>query len=255
MESPRHTTTFSLNAPFPANVLPLSDSKFHCLGPTKIGNVEFNGRHPDDGGSTWLMQHFDLYWPHSVLSKLESMAAKFFSNQDCSGTLINVVGSLWLPRLPTFKLISRSRSLPMSTFVLRLLNANRSWNLDLVRNEFGSLDTECILQVSTRSAPKSDRVIWHVGKKGTFSISSIYKLVAERAEEASSSSIGTCSGTAGNWFFISKAKVPPKVLMFAWRCCKNALPSYSKLLSRGIRLDGNCLCYNLMEDGLDHVLR
>ncbi|KAL0348024.1 UNVERIFIED_CONTAM: putative mitochondrial protein [Sesamum angustifolium] len=69
------------------------------------------------------------------------------------GMLINVVGSPWLPRLPTFKLISRLRSLPVSTSVSRLLNANRSWNLDLVRNEFGSLDTKCILQVSTRSAP------------------------------------------------------------------------------------------------------
>ncbi|KAL0296067.1 UNVERIFIED_CONTAM: hypothetical protein Sradi_6658800 [Sesamum radiatum] len=172
-------------------------------------------------------------------------------NRLSSGTLINVVGSLWLPWLPTFKLISRSRSLPMSTFVSRLLNADCSWNLDLVRNEFGSLNTECILQVSTRSAPKLDRVIWHFGEKGTFSISSAYKLVAERAEEASSSSTETCSGTAGNWFFISKAKVPPKVLMFAWRCYKNALSSYSKLLSRGIRLDGNCLCCDLMEDGLD----
>ncbi|KAL0282266.1 UNVERIFIED_CONTAM: hypothetical protein Sangu_2959500 [Sesamum angustifolium] len=143
----------------------------------------------------------------------------------------------------------------MSKFVSRLLNADCSWNLDLVRNEFGSLNTECILQVSTRSAPILDRVIWHFGEKGTFSISSAYKLVAERAEEASSSSIETCSGTAGNWFFISKAKVPPKVLMFAWRCYKNALSSYSKLLSRGIRLDGNCLCCDLMEDGLNHVLR
>ncbi|KAL0331631.1 UNVERIFIED_CONTAM: hypothetical protein Sangu_1708600 [Sesamum angustifolium] len=82
----------------------------------------------------------------------------------------------------------------MSTFVLRLLNADRSWNLDLVRNEFGSLDTECILQVSTLNP---DRVIWHFGKRGTFSVSSAYKSVAEQAEEASSSSTGTCSGAAG----------------------------------------------------------
>ncbi|KAL0318095.1 UNVERIFIED_CONTAM: hypothetical protein Scaly_2865300 [Sesamum calycinum] len=113
-------------------------------------------------------------------------------------TLINVVGSPWLPRLATFKLISHSLSLPMLTFVSRLLNADRSWNLNLVRNEFGSLDTECILQVSTRSAPNPDRMTWHFGKKETFSVSSAYKFVAERAEEASSSSTGTCSGAAGN---------------------------------------------------------
>ncbi|KAL0354139.1 UNVERIFIED_CONTAM: hypothetical protein Sangu_0995200 [Sesamum angustifolium] len=64
MESPRHMTTFSLHALFPADVLPLSDSRYHFIGPTVIGNEEFNGRHPDGEESMWLMQHFNLYWPH-----------------------------------------------------------------------------------------------------------------------------------------------------------------------------------------------
>ncbi|KAK4383975.1 Retrovirus-related Pol polyprotein from type-2 retrotransposable element R2DM [Sesamum angolense] len=39
---------------------PLERSHFH--GPTRIGNMVFNGRHPDGVESMWLMQHFDLYW-------------------------------------------------------------------------------------------------------------------------------------------------------------------------------------------------
>ncbi|KAK4384408.1 hypothetical protein Sango_3063800 [Sesamum angolense] len=64
MESQRHITTFSLHAPFPTDVLPLSDSRYHFFGPTVTGNEEFTGRHPDGEESTWLMQHFDLYLPH-----------------------------------------------------------------------------------------------------------------------------------------------------------------------------------------------
>ncbi|KAL0288341.1 UNVERIFIED_CONTAM: hypothetical protein Sradi_7099200 [Sesamum radiatum] len=64
MESPRHMTTFSLHALYPADVLPLSDSRYHFLGPTVIGNEEFNRHQPDGEESMWLMQHFDLYWPH-----------------------------------------------------------------------------------------------------------------------------------------------------------------------------------------------
>ncbi|KAK4382686.1 Retrovirus-related Pol polyprotein from type-2 retrotransposable element R2DM [Sesamum angolense] len=64
MESQRHMTTFSLHAPFPADVLPLSDSRYHFFGPTVIGNEEFTERHPDGEESMWLIQHFDLYWPH-----------------------------------------------------------------------------------------------------------------------------------------------------------------------------------------------
>ncbi|KAK4381058.1 hypothetical protein Sango_3004500 [Sesamum angolense] len=36
-----------LHAPFPAVALPLSDSRSHFHGPTGIGNLGFNGRHPD----------------------------------------------------------------------------------------------------------------------------------------------------------------------------------------------------------------
>ncbi|KAK4381316.1 hypothetical protein Sango_2979300 [Sesamum angolense] len=62
MESLRHMITFSFHALFPAVALPLSDSRSHFHGPTGIGNMVFNGRHPDGVESMWLMQHIDLYW-------------------------------------------------------------------------------------------------------------------------------------------------------------------------------------------------
>ncbi|KAL0290018.1 UNVERIFIED_CONTAM: hypothetical protein Sangu_2591300 [Sesamum angustifolium] len=62
MESLRHMITFSFHALFPAVALPLSDSRSHFRGPTGIGNMVFNGRHPDGVESMWLTQHIDLYW-------------------------------------------------------------------------------------------------------------------------------------------------------------------------------------------------
>ncbi|KAK4381205.1 hypothetical protein Sango_2990600 [Sesamum angolense] len=64
MVSLRHTTTFSSHAPFPAVPLPLSDSRFQFHGHTGIGNMGFNGRHPDGVESMWLTQLIDLYWHH-----------------------------------------------------------------------------------------------------------------------------------------------------------------------------------------------
>ncbi|KAK4383786.1 hypothetical protein Sango_2744000 [Sesamum angolense] len=62
IDSLRHMITFSFHAPFPAVALPLSDSRSHFHGPAGIGNLGFNGRHPDGVVSMWLMQHIDLYW-------------------------------------------------------------------------------------------------------------------------------------------------------------------------------------------------
>ncbi|KAK4383872.1 hypothetical protein Sango_3111800 [Sesamum angolense] len=40
------------------------DPRSHFHGPTGIGNMVSNGRHPDGVESMWLMQHIDLYWHH-----------------------------------------------------------------------------------------------------------------------------------------------------------------------------------------------
>ncbi|KAL0301904.1 UNVERIFIED_CONTAM: hypothetical protein Sradi_6467200 [Sesamum radiatum] len=64
MASLRHTTIYSLHAHLPADVLLLSDGKYHSLGPIMIGNEDFYGRHPDGEENMLLMQHIDLYWPH-----------------------------------------------------------------------------------------------------------------------------------------------------------------------------------------------
>ncbi|KAL0303570.1 UNVERIFIED_CONTAM: hypothetical protein Sradi_6225100 [Sesamum radiatum] len=60
---------------------------------------------------------------------------------------------------------------------------------------------------------------------------------------------------AGGWNFIWKAKVQPKTRLFAWRCCRNALPACSRLRTRGIRIEDECLNCDQVEDGLEHILR
>ncbi|KAL0443754.1 UNVERIFIED_CONTAM: putative mitochondrial protein [Sesamum latifolium] len=128
------------------------------------------------------------------------------------------------------------------------------WNEGLIQAEFTSIDAECILQISTSPAPTLDSLQWHFGARGAFSVRNAYSLALRGKEEAGSSVVNVL-GYTGKWRFIWDAKVPPKVRLFAWHCCKNALPTHRNLLSRGIHIEGNCLYCGLEEDGLDHVLR
>ncbi|KAL0355322.1 UNVERIFIED_CONTAM: putative mitochondrial protein [Sesamum radiatum] len=192
---------------------------------------------------------------YSVLQANRTTPVDGWHAVECGdGSQINVASDPWLPRPPTFKLIASLVSLPPSATVSDLLWDDRSWNEGLIQGEFTSIDAECILQISTSPAPTLDSLQWHFGPRGAFSVRSAYSLALRGKEEAGSSVVDVL-GYTGKWRFIWDAKVPPKVRLFAWRCCKNALPTHRNLVSRGIHIEGNCLCCGLEEDGLDHVLR
>ncbi|KAL0421131.1 UNVERIFIED_CONTAM: hypothetical protein Slati_3136000 [Sesamum latifolium] len=46
----------------------------------------------------------------------------------------------------------------------------------------------------------------------------------------------------------------PKVLLFAWICARDALPTVSNLWKRGVRVEGGCLGCGSKEEDLMHVL-
>ncbi|KAL0404442.1 UNVERIFIED_CONTAM: hypothetical protein Sradi_2085000 [Sesamum radiatum] len=169
--------------------------------------------------------------------------------------LIKVEGDPWLPRPPTFRLISRPKSLLGNASVSRLLGADRNWNQVLINEEFDHIDAECILQIVPRTAPSPDAQIWHFGTKGKFSVSSAYGVFQNSVVGASSSTKRMNAGGKGHWHFIWGAKVPPKVRLFAWQSCKNALPTQSNLAARKIHLENVCLCCDQEEDSLAHILR
>ncbi|KAL0303569.1 UNVERIFIED_CONTAM: hypothetical protein Sradi_6225000 [Sesamum radiatum] len=98
------------------------------------------------------------------------------------GSLVNIWYDQWLPRPPTFKIIFRPRTLPRDSYVAALLNDDHSWNQDRVMCEFETLDADYRLQIKTTAAPNSDRLIWHFGKQGLFSIRGAYELEAKRTE-------------------------------------------------------------------------
>ncbi|KAL0361034.1 UNVERIFIED_CONTAM: hypothetical protein Sradi_3787900 [Sesamum radiatum] len=57
-----------------------------------------------------------------------------------------------------------------------------------------------------------------------------------------------------SWRFIWSPKAPPKVLMFAWRCAREALPTSTSLCKPGVNLTEGCFgCLADQEDVL-HVL-
>ncbi|KAL0388035.1 UNVERIFIED_CONTAM: hypothetical protein Sradi_2685300 [Sesamum radiatum] len=158
------------------------------------------------------------------------------------GNLILIMGHLWISRLDSFQKICCPNSLPQDTKLLALLNADQEWNVDLVNAKFCSLDVEYILGISLQDGER-DSSVWHFERQGRFSIQSAYCGVSLLRGEIE------CSKCDQSWGFVWSSKVLPKVLLFAWRCVHDTLPTTVQLRRLGIRLVDGCGCCGAeMED-------
>ncbi|KAL0432092.1 UNVERIFIED_CONTAM: hypothetical protein Sradi_0835200 [Sesamum radiatum] len=163
-----------------------------------------------------------------------------------NGNSIRVLGHPWLPRPMTFQLIRRHFSLTEHSKVAQLILASNEWNEPLIRAEFSPEDTGCILSISPRGQEVEDELIWHYEAHGRFSVRSAYLLASTLRED------GAGSNPRVGWQFIWKSKAPPKVLMFAWRCVHNSLPTADN--EEEDDLNGGCAGCFAIEENIIHSL-
>ncbi|KAL0458068.1 UNVERIFIED_CONTAM: hypothetical protein Slati_0434000 [Sesamum latifolium] len=159
-----------------------------------------------------------------------------------------IIDQPWLPHSHTFQLIVKPRTLNSQAKVADLIDLDRGWKVDLIRHEFIPEDAESVLSIPLKENNQRDEIVWHYEKKDTFLVRSAYNLAAT-LNHASCSKIATAELN-----IIWKARVPPKIQMFAWRCALNALPTLDNLRRRGVGLDVCCSCCGGELEDLTYVL-
>ncbi|KAL0383012.1 UNVERIFIED_CONTAM: hypothetical protein Scaly_0588500 [Sesamum calycinum] len=58
----------------------------------------------------------------------------------------------------------------------------------------------------------------------------------------------------GDWRFLWKARVPPKIQLFAWKVCQEAIPVAINLKKRGVQVEAACGRCSSGEEDMLHVL-
>ncbi|KAL0378315.1 UNVERIFIED_CONTAM: hypothetical protein Sradi_3137000 [Sesamum radiatum] len=165
------------------------------------------------------------------------------------GSSIPIRGQPWLPRPSTFQLIARPATLLADTKVAALITASGVWDHDLIRAEFCPLDVDCILSIELRGSGAQDEIVWHYERNGRFSVRSAYRLARQLHREAEG------SGMQRSWRFIWTSKAIPSVVLFAWKCVRNAIPTSSNLRNKGLRIDGGCYWCDEETEDVMHVMR
>ncbi|KAL0411082.1 UNVERIFIED_CONTAM: hypothetical protein Slati_3697900 [Sesamum latifolium] len=94
------------------------------------------------------------------------------------------------------------------------------------------MDAACILGIELPDRETRDEIVWHFERHGRFSVRSAYKVAREMHREAGGSEVHN------SWRFPWRSKAMPKVILFAWKCARNALPTTSNLRQRGVQNRG-----------------
>ena len=122
------------------------------------------------------------------------------------------------------------------------------WKIDLVRPIFLPHEAATILKILISFRLPDDQLVWIGNKRGSFTVKSAYYIAMRMVDDQE---FGECSAVHSQtsfWKAIWHLNIPPKIRIFAWRVCKNGLPTMLNLHSRGLNIFGFCpLCDEEME--------
>lgn len=161
-----------------------------------------------------------------------------------NGKRIHIWEDKWLPTPTTYKVISPPKPFNDFPMVSALIDEEtKRWKVDAVKSLFFPFEVDIILNIPLSYNLPEDRIIWVGNKKGEFTVKSAYYIALT---VINSSEGGECSHEDPRtplWKKIWQLKIPPKIRIFTWKACQNALPTMLNLRRSGVDTDGTCpLC-------------
>ncbi|KAL5741391.1 hypothetical protein ACOSP7_028123 [Xanthoceras sorbifolium] len=160
-------------------------------------------------------------------------------------------GEISSPKVKRWKRLARGKMKgrclePMSQLLLQ----PGIWNAPLIRDSFMQEEAESILQLPL-SYSSGDTVIWHHDKRGEFTVKSAYKI----AFQLHFSDLPSCSiGPSFIWKYIWDLDLPAKIKIFAWRACKDILPTKVLIFRRKISASFCCDQCGALPETVDHAI-
>ena len=96
---------------------------------------------------------------------------------------------------------------------------SRTWDVDLVRNSFISLDFDEILKIQPSRTMNDDVLAWAHERNGHYLVRLAYRfLKQEEGRRLQEIDGGGGTSVPGRWWgVLRKLKVPPKIRIFWWR--------------------------------------
>ena len=161
-----------------------------------------------------------------------------------NGAKVRVWEDKWMPTPSSYKVVSPCMTLSNGDYVSCLIDQElHAWKADVVHRTFLPHEAQVILGIALSSLPTEDRIVWAVTPNGAFSIRSAYHVAKKLLDNQAEGQCSDNSAMKALWKLIWGLKCPSKIRNFAWRACKNILPTKTRLRDRHIPIEVDCdLC-------------
>ncbi|XP_074308855.1 uncharacterized protein LOC141643553 [Silene latifolia] len=144
----------------------------------------------------------------------------------------------WIPNTQSRRVLSPRNGSDMSLKVAQLMNDDyNGWNEELIGALFLPFEQERIRAIQLSDIKPIDDWCWDHTKDGQYSVRTAYHLLMGRGGEAEQSDYGRSKWL---WNVIWKTPVIPRVKIFMWQLCHDALPTRHNIGRRLALRDEDC---------------
>jgi hypothetical protein len=171
------------------------------------------------------------------------------------GSTINIWADQRVPSSPNHQAMTPRGAFLLST-VQDLINPiTESWDEELLRENFWSIDVERVLRIPLPSHGQPGFIAWLLNKSGCFTVKSAYHeewraMYSRRLERGDGTNRASPHVV---WQRIWNAKVPRKVQIFNWRALHGIVPCHCTLANKHMNTAVKCPVCNVDPEDLTHA--
>ena len=158
-----------------------------------------------------------------------------------NGTNIRIWSDKCLSSPSTYRVASPRQFLHQDTRVSELIDqATANWKTDVLHALFLPHEADVIKGIPLSSRLPADKLIWAEEPNGKFSVRSVYRVALRLSKSADQVTSSDRTQLRLFWKRIWDLPLPHKVRRFAWRACRDILPTKVNLMSRNVVKDQFC---------------
>ena len=139
---------------------------------------------------------------------------------------MKVLGDRWLPGFSSHKVISPRLFLHKDTRVGEFIDTKVMHSKSLVVDSiFLPHEAKAVKSIPLSVRSPLDKLVWAEMANGKFIVKSAYHLAVRMSSSCTRGSVSNFSQLRRFWKSLWRLPIPHKVKHFAWRACKEALPT------------------------------
>lgn len=128
------------------------------------------------------------------------------------------------------------------------------WDMVKVRRILPPREAYEVLNMMLPSDNRPESIVWEHEQSGQFSVKSAYRLFMSFGDVRQHGEVSSGEEQIRMWRKIWKMQVPNRVKIFAWRVCKNDLPSLKNLQAKKVVTEAKCRWCKVEEEDINHAL-